>query len=1342
MNQLERQIRELERRLSEVRHPHRHGLQRIVKDLRRAAAQGQDPQRLGRRISGVKGRMTRSIAERRWRMDHRPAPNFNTALPIFEKKSEILEAISSHPVVIISGETGSGKTTQIPQFCLAAGRGVDGAIGCTQPRRIAAVTVAQRIEEELGTGGSDAVGHKIRFADRTGKNTFVKIMTDGILLAEARRDRFLSAYDTIIVDEAHERSLNIDFILGILRTILPRRRDLKVIVTSATIDTEKFSRAFDDAPVIEVSGRLFPVEVRYQADPSGDETGEEATIAEQAARIAARIQKQSPHGDVLVFMPTEQDIRETCEIIEGGSRPEVQVLPLFSRLAGADQRKIFQTGRGRKIVVATNVAETSITIAGIRYVVDTGLARIPRYLPGSRTTTLPVMPISRSSADQRMGRCGRVQNGICYRLYSEEDYLSRPRFTPPEILRANLAEVILRMLDLDLGDIESFPFIDPPSAASLKDGYRLLVELGAIEENQTPGDVPTPAGAKRQRRQGQASPARYRLTRRGRLMASLPVDPRIARILIEAEKEGCIREVLVIAAALSISDPRERPADQAEAADTAHGRFRHPESDFLTLLRIWDAFAKARKTMGTGRIKRYCRQHFLSFRRMREWRDLHFQLAEEVKEGGLTGGKDTATKEKEALGNPDKDRYGAIHRAILSGFLSGIAVRRKKQIYQAARGREAMLFPGSSLFDKPPEWIVAAEMVETSRLFARTAARIDSRWLEPLGGSLCRRTHLAPHWERKRGQVVASEQVVLFGLIVVEDRRVDYGKIAPAEASDIFVRGALVEEDLKKPFSFMIHNRSLIERIQKMEDKFRRRDLLVSDEEVFSFYRQRIAETISDVRTFSRYLKQQGGDSFLEMTEEDLLLQRPDRREISRYPDRFDAGGRQFVLDYRFSPGSGMDGVTVRIPASDASNVPPSSLDWLVPGLFGEKVSALIRGLPKPYRRHLVPVADTVQTIVREMPRTEGSLTSALGEFIYRRFNLEIPASAWPDDALPEHLKMRIALVGPKGEEIRAGRDHRLLSGHAAGSVDSEPLAEARRRWERDDIESWDFGELPEEIALETGDGPAWKVYPGLQENDGRIDLRLFQDRRRAVEAHRQGVAALYRRIYKKDLAFFRRQIALPKAVCRLAVVLGGEERIEAQIFEKAFRQLFAENIRSKEAFEAHRETAAAELFHRGQKLLSAVVPVIEAAAEARSTLSDLEQASPGRPKILDFLHGLRKTLAGLVPDNFIALYDEKHIDHLPRYVSALTLRARRGVENLEKDRVKEASVLPFADGLAEMLESLSPSTTEAKRDAVEAFFWTLEEYKVSVFAQELGTAVPVSEKKMKKRLGEIRRMA
>ncbi len=1327
-------LRALKAMLEKAMARDRRRLRRILAEIGRAAAGGADSATLKRRISGFEKKLYGSTRERQSRADRIVSPAYNTALPIYARRREILDAIVSNSVTIISGETGSGKTTQIPQFCLEAGRGVDGMIGCTQPRRIAAVTVAQRIAEELGAG-SDPVGYKIRFSDRTGKKTLVKIMTDGVLLAEARSDPFLDAYDTIIVDEAHERSLNVDFILGMLKTLLSSRRDLKLIVTSATIDTEKFSRAFDEAPVLEVSGRLYPVEIRY-SEAAAEEGAEDKTPVEAAAGLAEKISRRSRTGDILVFMPTEQDIRDCCEQLQGRGLAGSRILPLFARLPAAEQRRVFNRSGERKIVVATNVAETSITIPGIRYVVDTGLARIPRYLPRTRTTAMPVAPVSKSSADQRAGRCGRVENGICYRLYSEEDYLARPRFTPPEILRANLAEVILRMLDLDLGDIERFPFIDPPSAASIKDGYRLLHELGAIEA-AAPETGRKEGGDEGRDGTGRVPAVRYRLTRRGRLMASLPVDPRLARMLIEAQKEGCTEEILVIAAALSIADPRERPADRAKEADAAHGRYRHPASDFLTLLKIWTAFAEARRKMGTGRLKRFCKEGFLSFVRMREWRDLHAQLRDEAAEAGLVSVR-AAEKDPDGFCEPGQERYGAIHRAIVSGFLSGIALRKEKQVYRTARGREAMLFPGSALFESCPEWIVAAEMVETSRLFARTAAGIESRWLEALGKELCRRSYLNPRWEKKRGQVVADEQVTLFGLVIVQARTVSYGKIAPAEASDIFVQSALVDEEVKRPFAFMAHNRALMEKIRAMEDKLRRRELLVSAGEIFSFYRQRIPETISDLRSFSRFLKRRGGDGFLRMTEEDLLLQQPDDDALAHYPDRIDVSGRRLELGYRFAPGDREDGVTVRIPASDASEVPAESLDWMVPGLLREKVTALIRGLSKPYRRHLVPVADTVETVMREMPKTEGPLVSVLADFLYRRFGVEVPATAWPGRELPDHLKMRLAVVGPKGEELRAGRDPGILS--ATGDpVKHDALEKARRRWERTGIEGGNLPDLPEEISVASAQGSAWTVFPALEADGDRVNLRLFTDRASALDAHRAAVAALYKKRYAKDFKFFRRQIALPGQVPQKAAVLGGAGRIEEQMFEKVFSGLFRKNIRSEEAFLAHREHAAKALFQEGQALMAAVVPVVEAVFEARQALSALERAS--RPKMHAFLSSLRGELAALVPENFIGLYDASRMDHLPRYVKALAMRAQRGAEHLEKDRVKAEAVRPFAQGLEELLSSLSPSSSREKRAAVEEFFWMLEEYKVSVFAQELGTAVPVSKKKLEKRLGEVRRM-
>ena len=1326
---LQEKIRSLDAMLAGVMAADRRRLQAALADIRRCAAGQKASKALARRIAGFERKVRSACRARRARAGRLPRPGYNTALPIYARRRDIIDAIAAHPVTIISGETGSGKTTQIPQFCLEAGRGIDGVIGCTQPRRIAAVTVARRIAEEIGDDSEERVGYKIRFADRTGKKTCIKIMTDGVLLAEARSDPFLDAYDTIIVDEAHERSLNIDFILGMLKTLLPCRPDLRLIVTSATIDTEKFSAAFDGAPVLEVSGRLYPVEIRYTEAPA-EANGEEQTPVEAATAAAEKICRRSRGGDVLVFMPTEQDIRDSCEQLRGRRLAGVKVLPLYARLPASAQQKIFRKEKGRKIIVATNVAETSITIPGIRYVVDTGLARIPRYLPRTRTTAMPVSPISRSSADQRAGRCGRVQNGVCYRLFSESDYESRPRFTAPEILRANLAEVILRMLDLNLGDIDRFPFIEPPSAASIGDGYRLLQELGAIEDpgpESRKGAVPEAA-------------ARHALTERGRLMASLPLDPRLSRMLIEAKKEACGDQILVIAAALSIADPRERPAERAAEADEAHGRYRHGESDFLTLLKLWDGFRQARKQMGSSRLKRFCRERFLSFVRMREWRDLFGQLRQEAVEADLLP-KDAATDPAFAE-DPDKARYGAVHRAVLSGFLSGIAVRKEKHLYRTARGKEAMLFPGSALFAAPTEWIVAAELVETTRLFARTAARIDSRWLEKLGGDLCRRTYLHPRWEKKRGQAVATEQVSLFGLIIVEGRTVPYGNIAPAEASDIFVQGALVEERVQRPFAFMRHNRGLIDRIRRMEDKFRRRDLLVSDAEIFAFYRDRIPEKIADVRSFSRFLKKRGGDGFLRLSEQDLLQQTPDTDALAEYPDRIDLGGRRWDLTYRFAPGRAEDGVTVRVPAAEAADVPPEPLDWLVPGMLREKIDALVRGLPKVYRRHLVPVADTIEIVLREMPRTDGPLVSALGEFFHRRFGLQIPASAWPTESLADHLKMRIAVVGPGGEQLRAGRDRGVLAAPAGRAAAAGALASVRKQWERSGVEAWDFGDLPEEVSAAAAGGTAWTVFPALTAEKDRVDLRLFADRRQAEAAHRAGVAALYRKCYAKDLKFYRRQIALPASAAGKAAVLGGADHLEAQIFEKTFGALFAENIRSAEDFHAHRDAAVRELFQRGQQLSALAAPVVQAVFDARSVLSGLEGAGGGRPRIAAFLAERRRALSDLVPEHFVTLYEEARIAHLPRYVEALSLRARRGVEHLEKDRSKAEAVRPFARALEEMLAELSADASEEKRTAVEDFFWMLEEFKVSVFAQELGTAVSVSKKKLEKRLAQVRRMA
>ena len=1322
------------------------------------------------RSDGLKKRME----ERRARL---PQLVYPPALPILEKRAEIVGAIRKYPVVVITGETGSGKTTQIPKMCLEAGRGLVGMIGCTQPRRIAATTVARRIAEEMGEEVGRSVGYKVRFTDRTPRDAFLKIMTDGILLAETQRDPLLRAYDTIIVDEAHERSLNIDFILGILKNLLGRRPELRIIITSATIDTEKFSRAFSDAPIIEVSGRLYPVEIRYEPlDRDLEEKGE-TTHIDAAIRAVEDIVRRREPGDILIFMPTEQDIRETCGILDGRLQEGASVLPLFSRLTGSEQQRVFQPLAKRKIVIATNVAETSLTIPGIRYVIDTGLARIPQYNPRSRTAALPVRAVSRSSADQRKGRCGRVQNGICIRLYSEEDYLGRPLFTPPEILRSNLAGVILQMLALGLGDVPSFPFIDPPFPKGVRDGIEILLELGAIEaakpENLIPeariGDFSGSLAPAAERPPGKLferearvfsrprseevqgrkissvrrdqdfqAPGTVRqpwsLTERGRIMARLPLDPRISRMVIEAMREGCLAEVLVIAAALSIQDPRERPAGMEAEADRIHAPWKDPASDFVTLLRLWERVGKAGKSGGSrNSIRRFCREHLLSYRRMREWRDVHDQLLAILAEQKLLSKAPRASQKDGA------ELYAALHRSILSGYLGNIAVKKEKNLYTAAQGRQAMLFPGSGLFNRGGKWIVAAEMVETTRLFARTAATIDSGWLEELGGNLCRRAYFSPHWEKDRGEVIASEQVTLFGLTIVEARPVSFGRIDPEAASRIFIRSALVEGDVKRPLPFLTYNLALIEKIAGLEEKVRRHDLLVSEEAIAEFYAKRIPG-ICDIRTLQRLVRDRGDDDFLRMREEDLLCRPPDPDEIALFPETVSAGGWKLSCVYRFAPGKPEDGVTLKIPAQAARSVPAASLDWAVPGLLREKVMALLKGLPKEYRKRLQPLAQTAEIILGEMDR-EGQFLTALGRFIYRRFGVDIPGDRWPLEALNAHLKLRFAVVDGKGRELAAGRDSEILKRGFAGAEEMQALAKARRQWERSGLTGWDFGDLPESIPLSGAGGPKAVAYPGIEAAAEGIRIRLFLSASEAGRVHRQGVKALFILYFHEELRHLRKGLAPAGDLKLWAAAFGGARVLENAFLEKVVSDLFGADIRTKEAFAAHAEKVRSRILPRGQEVVRMAGPPLKALYEAAECLRTIEAANRGNRPVLDFLSGLQKELAELFPADFLIRYDGERLGHLGRYLRALTVRARRGVVHLEKALVRGEEIRQLNERREEILRGLPPYASEEKRKTIEEMKWMIEEYKISLFAQELKTAFPVSRKRLEARFGEIERM-
>ena len=1307
----------------------RRTLNRLTGKRGREAFAAEQVQQLNR----LEERLRTSVATRHARIQNRPKPQFPPELPITAKKDDIIEAIRRNPVVIVSGETGSGKTTQIPKFCLAAGRGIGGLIGCTQPRRIAATTVARRIAAELGEDTGKSVGYKIRFHEKAAREGYIKIMTDGVLLAEAQGDPWLSSYDTLIVDEAHERSLNIDFLLGILKNLLRKRKDLKLVITSATIDTEKFSRAFSNAPVIEASGRMFPVDVRY-LPPNQEKDADEQSHIEMAALAVDKIQRENPFGDILVFIPTEQGIRETRELIEGRKYKGVTVMPLFARLTAGQQSRVFLPARGRKIIIATNIAETSITIPGIRYVVDTGLARISRYMPRSRTTALPVSPISKSSADQRMGRCGRVENGICYRLYAEEDYDSRPLYTSPEILRANLAEVILRMISLKLGNVETFPFIDPPAERNIKDGIDLLLELGAV----------TPA--KQNARKKEAG--RFQLTATGRMMARLPIDPRLSRMLVEARKHDCVTDITIIAAALSIQDPRERPAENAQAADQAQKVFVDPLSDLVSLLNIWQQYHdNLNREKTTGKMKRWCKRHFLSFRRMREWRDVHTQIQEILRENRFTRKPlqkslpAKTEKRKPAPGPLFGNRYTAIHKSALSGFLSNIAVQKEKNFFHAAKGQEVMVFPGSGLFDRSGRWIMAIEMVETSRLFARICARIDSDWLEAAGQGQCRYTHLDPHWERTRGEVVATEQVSLFGLVIIADRRVSYGKVNPEHATELFIRQALVEGDVRRPPAFIKHNRALVDGIRDMENRVRRRDILVHPDEMAAFYQSRVG-TVYDIRTLNALIKKKRGDAFLRMTETELLNYAPENTELDLYPDSIKIGNGKFGCTYRFRPDGEDDGVTIKIPSSQAAALPTEEIDWLVPGLFREKIEALIRGLPKKYRKKLVPVARTVDMVTAEMDREKGALTTSLSRFLHRRLKVDIPADAWPAETLPEHLKARLTITDARGKRIESSRNPAILKQLEADIRPDTQLAELRSQWEKTGITPQTFPDLPDTLKTPVSGAEPWVVFPALVLEEGQVALRLFSNGPKALAAHRHAVRQLYSDYFAKDVRFLKRKLLLPDYLAVATRHFGGNRALEKQIEATLLASLFAKNIRSTRAFQEYAERTAARLMTSGDEFILAVKAVIETYRETYAAIDSLRKKSFSNGPASNLIENLIVELRKLIPENFITLYEIQRMPHLVRYAKALAIRARRALNEPEKDRQKAALINIHADRLKALLETFTPTTSAEKRAAVEKYFWLIEEYKVSQFAQELKTLGKVSAKRLDRLYADILRIA
>ncbi len=1244
-------------------------------------------------------------------------------LPITLKRRQIIKAIKNHKVVIISGETGSGKTTQIPKFCIEAGRGRKKMIGCTQPRRIAAINVAKRIAEELNQPLGRSVGYKIRFDDKTRARTMIKIMTDGILLAETQKDRSLAAYDTIIVDEAHERSLNIDFTLGILRTLIKRRKDLRLIITSATIDTQKFSQAFDNAPVIEVSGRTYPVETIYMPVSKENEdtkAAEDQDYVEAAARAVDFIMSKPGPGDILIFMPTEQDISDTIELIRGRQYSRTIVLPLFARLSAKDQSRIFSKYQGRKIIVSTNVAETSLTIPGIKYVVDTGLARIPRYSPRTGTTALPVSAVSRSSANQRAGRCGRVENGICIRLFDEKEFAGRPFFTAPEILRANLAEVILRMISLRLGDISKFAFVDPPAPKSIKDGFDTLTELGAIKK------------AKKGKH--------HVLTKTGRIMAQLPIDPRLSRILIQADRNGCLNEAAIIVSGLAIPDPRQRPAEKLQAAAQKHALFRTPDSDFITLLNIWNAFKDSGKKSRSS-LKKFCRDHFLSFRRMREWTDIHRQISRILKEHGINCEKKTLLA-GDAL-------YEALHKALLAGYISRIAHRKQGSIFTAAKGQQAMIFPGSGLFKTAGNWIVAAEFVKTSRLFARTAASIKPEWIEETAPELCSRTYFDPHWEKGKGSVVALEQVSIFGLVIVGERKVLYGRINKEESFEIFIRHALVRGEIFQKFEFMEHNMKLIDQVETLEHKTRKKDILASEDDLCSFYRERLPEPFYDIRSFARFIKQQKNQDFLKMTLEDLQRSRVNDTRLAMFPDSLSTSQGRFTLEYKFCPGSECDGVTLKVPAGSAALVPGHAVEKLVPGLFEEKIAALIKALPKKYRIKLVPVSEKAKIIAHQMPDDNRPLFSMLSSFIKDRFGFVIPATAWSDKNLPDHLKMRISITDHRGREIRAARDRSVLKDFRSDSEQTRNMAfeAAKKRFERSPVKTWDFSDLEESIVIAQDNGWQLRAFIGLKIEDSSsgkekiLSLRLFRDEDTAINSHCRGIGRLFQLSYPEHFKALEKDIAASHEIRQISPMFGGSAKFRRAIYRLILRQFFEKNIRTGKEFEDHGRNQIPRLYSDGQKILDMVIRTGKQYHSCMDLITKLCFRHQNRKKTYEMLTGLLKELKNLIPENFADLYTPERIQDICRFAECIQARAQKTVENPMKQEKKNLKFLHYTKALNLQIEQLTPDTSREKSEKIQQFFWMIEEYKISLFVPKIKTRIKVSEKKLDQFLIELTTM-
>ncbi|WP_405519045.1 ATP-dependent RNA helicase HrpA [Streptomyces canus] len=1290
-----------------------------------------DAHRLGRRLEGArKIRKPEARAavlseieaevgkgEERVRARHArvPAVSYPEQLPVSQKKDDIAAAIRDHQVVIVAGETGSGKTTQIPKICLELGRGVKGMIGHTQPRRIAARTVAERVAEELDTPLGEAVGWKVRFTDQVNQDaTFVKLMTDGILLAEIQTDRELRAYDTIIIDEAHERSLNIDFLLGYLAQLLPKRPDLKVVITSATIDPERFSRHFGDAPIVEVSGRTYPVEVRYR--PLLEEDSDDSD-RDQITAICDAVEELQGEGkgDILVFLSGEREIRDTADALVRKNYRFTEVLPLYARLSHAEQHRVFQQHTGRRIVLATNVAETSLTVPGIKYVIDPGFARISRYSHRTKVQRLPIEPVSQASANQRKGRCGRTSDGICIRLYSEEDFDGRPEFTDAEILRTNLASVILQMTAAGLGDIEKFPFIDPPDHRNIRDGVQLLQELGALDPAQK--DV------------------RKRLTDTGRKLAQLPVDPRLARMVLEADKNGCVREVMVIAAALSIQDPRERPADKQTQADQQHARFKDETSDFLAYLNLWRYVREQQKERGSSSFRRMCKQEYLNFLRIREWQDIYSQLRTVAKQMGIHLNEDDA---------PDQ----SVHVSLLAGLLSHIGMKDvkdgNKNEYLGARSAKFAIFPGSALFKKQPRFVMSAELVETSRLWARVNAKIEPEWVEPLAEHLLKRTYSEPHWEKDQAAVMAYEKVTLYGVPIVAQRKVNYGRIDPESSRELFIRNALVEGDWRTHHKFFADNRKLLSEVEELEHRARRRDIVVDDDTLFDFYDQRVPEHVVSGAHFDSWWKRKRHEQEDYLDFERAMLIRESAEAVTKddYPDSWRQGPLKFRVTYQFEPGADADGVTVHIPLQVLNQVTDDGFDWQIPGLRQELVTELIRSLPKPIRRNYVPAPNFAQRFLDTAVPLQEPLTVTMARELKRMVGVPFDAEDFDWTRVPEHLRITFRIVDERRRNLAEDKDLEALRlklrPKARQALSQAAAATASREGgeslERKGLTDWTIGTLTRVFETRRAGQPV-KAYPALVDDGDTVSVRLFDTEAEQAEAMWKGTRRLIvRNIPVSPAKFASEKLTNPQKLALSSNPHGSIQALFDDCATAAADKLigdFGGPAWDEESYRKLYDKVRAEIVDTTVRTVGQVQQVLAAWQACERRLKAVRS-----PALLANLADVRAQLDALVKPGFVTATGLRRLPDLMRYLVAADRRLQQMPTNVQRDTTRMEKVHEMQDEYAWLLEQL-PQGRPVPQQVLDVR-WMIEELRVSYFAHALGTAYPISDKRIVKTIDTL----